>query len=123
MTLTHLQQEAREDFRKEEKAYFDTVGTHMTASEISMWWCERLAKAYTAGQDSIVDYIEAECEWVKEDVADGNYGYFRADKKLLESARTASDTCTCGNPEMYGVHRQYEKCTLLPPASEPPHDV
>lgn len=39
------------------------------------------------GIEEAIDVIEAEGEWVKEDVADGNYGYFRADEKLLNEVR------------------------------------
>lgn len=44
-------------------------------------------KAEQRGAEAVVDYVEAECEWVKEDVPDGNDGYFMIRASQLEKAR------------------------------------
>ena len=36
-----------------------------------------LDTARQEGADKVVDYVEAECEWVKADVADGHDGYYQ----------------------------------------------
>lgn len=45
-----------------------------------------ISKEIENAKREVVEFIRAEGEWVKEDVHDGNYGYFRADDKLLEAA-------------------------------------
>lgn len=47
----------------------------------------QILAAEQRGRDMAVDYIEAECQFVKQDVHDGNDGYFIAMNGDLESAR------------------------------------
>lgn len=44
-----------------------------------------IRQAFALGQQDARDIIEAECEWVKEDVADGNDGYFIVRNSVLKS--------------------------------------
>ncbi len=48
---------------------------------------EREAAAHKAGREAVCDEIEANCDWIKEDVPDGNYGYFKLYPKEMEAAR------------------------------------
>lgn len=55
---------------------------------IETWVEEALTEAMMKGEANIVDYIEAECEWVKEDVHDGNNGYYKVYSSDIAKART-----------------------------------
>lgn len=49
------------------------------------WECSLIEKVASVVRENGIDYIEAECEFVKEDVHDGNYGYFKIYPKALEA--------------------------------------
>lgn len=49
-----------------------------------------IREAYLLGIEEVKDYIEAECEWVKEDVPDGNDGYFKVRGTDLSRLETLS---------------------------------
>lgn len=50
------------------------------------------AEGEKRGREEAIEFIRANGEWVKEDVHDGNYGYFRADEKLLSEATLPADS-------------------------------
>jgi hypothetical protein len=48
-------------------------------------------RAYLLGVEECKDYIEAECDWVKEDVADGNDGYYQVRQSDIEALTRLSE--------------------------------
>lgn len=65
------------------------------AEEIEEFLKESIAGAKVEERDDLIDDIEGNCEFVKEDVPDGNFGYYKVYTTDLERlARTPEQTDT-----------------------------
>lgn len=77
MTYQQTLQEGKE-------VLYEKIGRQLRAYDYCLDSFAAKIRAQTL--EDFAEYIRAEGDWVKEDVHDGNYGYFRADEKLLTEA-------------------------------------